>query len=63
LYDSRTAKWRYLHLRADKNTPNTLTVVLGVFAEQAENISIEELEYRCVICVLYVVEVIYLDLY
>jgi hypothetical protein len=44
-YDIQVGLWAYLHLRKDKNQPNFIDSVLGVFTEQAEAISIEELQY------------------
>ena len=44
-YDTSIGMWRYLRLRKDKENPNHIDTVLGVFAEMAEAISIEELEY------------------
>lgn len=44
-YDIQVGMWAYLHLRKDKNAPNYIDSVLGVFTEQAEAISIEELQY------------------
>ena len=44
-YDIQIGMWAYLHLRKDKNQPNYIDSVLGVFTEQAEAISIEELQY------------------
>ena len=44
-YDTAIGMWRYLRLRKDKENPNHIDTVLGVFAEMAEAISIEELEY------------------
>ena len=47
-YDTTVGMWGYLHLRRDKEKPNELYTVLGVFMEQADAISIEELEYRLI---------------
>ena len=44
-YDVNIGMWSYVHLRKDKNQPNFIDAVFGVFMEQAEAISIEELEY------------------
>lgn len=44
-YDIQIGMWAYLHLRKDKDKPNFIDSVMGVFMEQAESISIEELEY------------------
>lgn len=44
-YDIQIGMWSYLHLRKDKDKPNFIDSVMGVFMEQAESISIEELEY------------------
>ncbi|CAE7609491.1 unnamed protein product, partial [Symbiodinium microadriaticum] len=38
--------WTYFHLRGDKTTPNYINTALSILMEQAESISIEELEYR-----------------
>ena len=37
--------WAYLHLRTDKDKPNFIDSVMGVFMEQAEAICVEELEF------------------
>lgn len=44
-YDLRFGQWRYLKMRVDKQDPNYIDSVLGVFTEQAEAISEAELEY------------------
>ena len=44
-YDVNVGTWVYSHLRKDKMEPNFIDVVMGVLVEQAEEISIEELEY------------------
>ena len=44
-YDTNVGTWVYSHLRKDKTEPNFIDVVMGVLVEQAEEISIEELEY------------------
>lgn len=44
-YSPTIGSWRYLRLRKDKEKPNHIDTVLGVFAEMAEAISVEELEY------------------
>jgi hypothetical protein len=44
-YDLQVGMWSYLHLRVDKSQPNFIDSVMGVFMEQAESISVEELEY------------------
>lgn len=44
-YDASVGLWTYLHLRRDKVQPNFIDSVIGVFMEQAEAISVEELEY------------------
>jgi hypothetical protein len=46
VYDASIGLWGYLHLRKDKVEPNFIDTVIGVFMEQAEGISIEELQYR-----------------
>lgn len=48
-YNPRIGRYSYLHLRGDKIAPNNIAVVLGVLAEQAENISVEELEYQLLV--------------
>ena len=45
-YDASIGLWSYCHLRKDKTTPNFIDTVLGVFVEQAEAISVEELQYK-----------------
>jgi hypothetical protein len=45
-YNPSHGVWVYFHLREDKTSPNFINTVLGVLMEQAEAISIEELEYR-----------------
>ena len=37
--------WGYCQIRKDKNQPNYIDSVLGVFIEQAESIGVEELEF------------------
>lgn len=44
-YDISIGMWSYLHLRKDKDKPNFIDSVMGVFMEQAESISIQELKY------------------
>lgn len=44
-YDVTVGLWSYVHLRKDKNQPNFIDSVFGVFMEQAEAISVEEVEY------------------
>lgn len=44
-YDVSIGSWRYLRPRKDKERANHIDTVLGVFAEMAEAISVEELEY------------------
>lgn len=44
-YDTTVGTWLYSHLRKDKVEPNFVDVAMGVLIEQAEAISIEELEY------------------
>jgi hypothetical protein len=46
VYDALIGIWGYLHLRKDKTEPNYIDTVIGVFMEQAEGISVEELQYR-----------------
>jgi hypothetical protein len=45
-YNPSHGVWVYFHLREDKTQPNYVNTVLGVLMEQAEAISIDELEYR-----------------
>jgi len=45
-YDTQVGLWSYSRLRVDKTEPNIIGTVMGVLTEQAEEISIEELEYR-----------------
>ena len=45
-YDASIGLWSYCHLRNDKSNPNFIDTVLGVFVEQAEAISVEELQYK-----------------
>jgi hypothetical protein len=44
-YNANVGVWTYMHLRGDKTIPNFIDSVFSVFTEQAEEISIEELEY------------------
>ena len=44
-YEPTVGAWRYLRPRRDKDRANHIDTVLGVFAEMAEAISVEELEY------------------
>lgn len=44
IYDTDFGQWRYCKLRKDKNRPNYISVVMNVLMEQAENVTIEELE-------------------
>jgi hypothetical protein len=44
-YNPALGKWRYLHSRPDKAQPNSVYIVMAVLMEQAEGISLEELEY------------------
>lgn len=44
-YDVTVGMWEYVQIRRDKNEPNFIATVMGVFMEQAESISVEELEY------------------
>lgn len=48
IYDVQVGKWIYSKIRYDKNEPNYIDSVLGVFIEQAEAISIEELEFTII---------------
>jgi hypothetical protein len=45
MYDSSFGQWKYFRFRQDKSKPNFIDTVMSVFIEQAEDISIEELEY------------------
>jgi mRNA guanylyltransferase len=45
-YDVNLGIWNYMHLRKDKIESNYIVTVMAIFLEQAESISIEELEYR-----------------
>lgn len=45
-YNSKIGLWTYFQLRDDKTEPNFINTVMNIFMEQAESISIEELEYR-----------------
>ena len=44
-YDVSVGMWSYIHHRKDKTVPNYIDTVMGVFVEQAEAISVEELEF------------------
>jgi mRNA guanylyltransferase len=44
-YNPQVGKWRYLHIRPDKAQANAIFIVMSVLMEQAEGISLEELEY------------------
>ena len=44
-YDVAVGMWEYKKVRGDKSDPNFIDSVLGVFIEQAEAISRDELEY------------------
>lgn len=44
-YDTKVGMWTYLMIRPDKKVSNYIDSVIGVFTEQAEAISLEELEY------------------
>eukprot|EP01038_Epipyxis_sp_PR26KG_P009328 gene9328-12570_t len=46
MYDTTVGIWSYLHIRNDKDKPNYIDTVMGVFMEQAESINIQELEYH-----------------
>jgi hypothetical protein len=52
IYDTTIGKWIYSKIRNDKKDPNYIDSVLGVFIEQAEAITIEELEYTILSSVL-----------
>lgn len=45
-YNPSIGCWTYFHFREDKTEPNHINTVISVFMEQAENIELEELEYR-----------------
>ena len=49
VYDVGCGVWRYIKLRKDKEEPNYIDTVLGVMQEQAEDISLEELELYCML--------------
>ena len=44
-YDGLVGLWSYKSLREDKERPNSIEAVMGVFFEQIESISEEELEF------------------
>ena len=46
MYDTRLGQWKYHRIRSDKDRGNFIDVVMSIFIEQAENISIEELQYE-----------------
>lgn len=48
MYDSELGQWKYFKFRRDKSRSNFIDTVLSVFVEQAEDISIEELEYSLI---------------
>ena len=43
-YQSELGTWSYFHVREDKTQPNMIYTVMSVLMEQADSISIEELE-------------------
>ncbi len=44
MFDPDMGHWRYSRLRPDKDKPNFMPNVMNVLMEQAEDISVEELE-------------------
>lgn len=44
--DPSTGEWFYKGIRPDKDRPNALRTVLSTLIELAENVSVEELEWR-----------------
>lgn len=46
VFDAGAGMWSYLQLRPDKGDPNFIDTVMGVLVEQAESVSLTELEYR-----------------
>ena len=44
VFDPDSGQWKYCRLRKDKLNCNYINVVMSVLMEQAENVSIEELE-------------------
>jgi hypothetical protein len=44
-YCPQVGLWTYFHMRPDKSSPNHINTALSILMEQAEAISIEELEY------------------
>jgi hypothetical protein len=44
--DPGTGEWFYKGIRPDKDRPNALRTVLSTLVELAENVSVEELEWR-----------------
>jgi hypothetical protein len=44
-YDAQVGMWSYIQVREDKTAPNSLDAVMGVFTEQAEGLSLQELEF------------------
>jgi hypothetical protein len=46
MYDPTVGMWTYSHLRKDKNRANHIDTAISVFMEQAESVSVEELQYR-----------------
>jgi len=50
VYNTSLGVWGYKLLRRDKSDPNHIYTFLGVCMEQADGISIEELEYRLIGC-------------
>lgn len=50
VYSTSLGVWAYKLLRKDKSDPNHIYTLLGVCMEQADGISIEELEYRLIGC-------------
>ncbi len=44
MFDPDMGHWRYSRLRPDKDYPNLINNVINVLMEQAEDISVQELE-------------------
>ena len=43
MFDVHIGLWKYLKFRKDKDEPNYIDTVVGVFMEQSENITMDEL--------------------
>lgn len=46
MYDPSVGMWTYSHLRKDKTRANRIDTAISVLMEQAESVSVEELQYR-----------------